>query len=78
MVSLEIIREFVLPYYKWFTDFLRGRGVEIIFVDTDGDCWDLIPLFLEGGATGMYPFEVHTGMDVVEVRKKFPKLQIMG
>ncbi len=35
MVSLEIIREFMLPYYKWFTDFLRGRGVEIIFVDTD-------------------------------------------
>jgi len=30
MVSLEIIREFMLPYYKRFTDFLRGRGVEII------------------------------------------------
>ena len=39
---------------------------------------DIIPLFLEGGITGMYPFEHHCGMDVVEVRKAFPNLQIMG
>jgi len=47
-------------------------------VDTDGDCFDLIPLFLEGGATGMYPMEASCGMDIVKVRKAFPRLRMMG
>ncbi len=46
MVSPAIIREFMLPRYKRFTDFVKSKGVEFIFVDTDGDCFDLIPLFL--------------------------------
>ena len=53
-------------------------GVRNIIVDTDGKCWDLISLFLEGGATGLFPVEVAAGMDVVEVRKRYPRLQIMG
>jgi hypothetical protein len=78
MISEPVVREFMLPYYKRFTSFMKSKGVEIIFVDTDGYCWDLIPLFIEGGATGMYPFETACGMDIVKVRKHFPKLQMMG
>jgi len=78
MVSPNLIKEFMLPYYKRFTSFLKSQGIDIILVDTDGDCMDIIPLFIEGGVTGMYPFEVGCGMDIVEVRKKFPKLQMMG
>jgi len=78
MISTAVVREFMLPYYKRFTSFLKGKGVKNIFVDTDGYCWDLIPLFIEGGATGMYPFETACGMDIVKVRKHFPQLQMMG
>ena len=52
--------------------------VKVVLVDTDGDCSRLIPLFLKGGVTGLYPFEVQSGMDVVRVREAFPKLQILG
>lgn len=78
MVSPAVIREFMLPCYKRFTDFLRSKGVTIILLDTDGDCFDLIPLFIEGGITGMYPFEAHCGMDIAKVRRAFPKLQMLG
>ena len=78
MVSPAMIREFMMPYYKRFTSFLRSEGVNTIFVDTDGYCHDIIPIFIEGGATGIYPFETHTGMDIVRVRKDFPQLQMMG
>ena len=78
MVSPATIREFMLPYYKRFTSFLRSEGINTIFVDTDGYCQDIIPLFIEGGATGIYPFETHAGMDIVKVRKDFPQLQMMG
>lgn len=78
MVNPKIIKEFMVPYYKKFTSFLKSHGVKVIFTDTDGDCFDIIPLFLEGGITGMYPFEVSCGMDIVKVRKTFPTLQMMG
>jgi len=78
LISPEIFKEFMLPAYKKFTSFLKDSGVDIIVVDTDGNCWKLIPLFIEGGVTCIYPMEVAAGMDIVEVRKKFPKLQITG
>lgn len=78
MISPSIYREFLHPYYKKLTDFLKSKGVKIIFVDTDGDCSELIPLFMESGITGLYPMEVSAGMDVINTRKKYPKLQIMG
>jgi hypothetical protein len=78
MVSLELVREFMLPYYKRMIDFLKARGMKIFFVDTDGDCNSLIPLFMSVGVTGMYPFETHCGMDIVKVRREYPTLQILG
>ena len=73
-----MFREYMLPAYKKFTAFLRDLGVKNILVDTDGNCWKLIPLFIEGGVTGIYPFEVAANMDVVEVRKQYPRLQMIG
>lgn len=78
MISPAIIKEFMVPYYGRLTDFLRSRGVDVILLDTDGYCFDIIPLFIEGGITGIYPIEVSCGMDLVKVRKSFPHLQIMG
>lgn len=78
MVSPVMFREFMLPYYKKLTSFLKSKKVKIILVDTDGDCNELIPLLIEGGATGLYPFEVHCGMDIVKVRRDYPKLQMLG
>ncbi len=78
MVSKAVIREFMLPYYKRFTSFLKSEGVNIILLDTDGDCFDIIPLFIEGGITGIYPLEASCGMDIVKVRKSFPRLQMLG
>jgi uroporphyrinogen decarboxylase len=78
LISPTMFREFLSPYFKRLTDFLRGRGIDIILVDTDGDCNLLIPLFLEAGVTGLYPFEVQAGMNVEEVGQQYPALQIMG
>jgi uroporphyrinogen decarboxylase len=78
MISPSMVKEFMVPRYKRITDFLKGRGVKVILLDTDGNCGELIPLFMEGGVTGMYPMEASAGMDVVSVRKRYPDLQILG
>lgn len=78
MLPMPIMREFMLPYYKRMTQFLKARGVDLIFVDTDGDCWNIIPFFIEAGVTGMYPFEANCNMDIVKVRQLYPELALMG
>jgi uroporphyrinogen decarboxylase len=78
MISSALMREFMLPYYKRITSFGRENGIDIFFVDTDGYCMKIIDIFLEGGITAMYPFEVHAGMDVMEVKNRFPDLAICG
>jgi uroporphyrinogen decarboxylase len=78
MVGADIFEAFMTPYYRQATDFLKGKGIDVILVDTDGNCEMLIPLFLEAGATGLYPMEVSAGMDVVKARKEYPELQMMG
>jgi uroporphyrinogen decarboxylase len=78
LISPAMFREFMLPNYKKLTACLRDHGVTSIMVDTDGDARQLIPLFIEGGATIMYSLEPEAGMDVVELRKTFPRLGLMG
>lgn len=78
LMSPEIFQEFMMPGYERMTQFLKEKGVKIILVDTDGNWTELIPLFLESGITGSYPFEVQAGMDVVEVRRRYPNLHIIG
>ncbi|RME42172.1 MAG: hypothetical protein D6791_18360 [Chloroflexi bacterium] len=78
MISPAHFEEFMAPYYRQITDFLKGRGVDIILVDTDGNIEKLIPQFLDAGVTGMYPMETAAGMDVVKLRKQYPHFQMMG
>ena len=77
-VSPSMFREFMMPAYRKMTGFYRDHGVEVILVDCDGDVMDLIPLLIEGGVTGLFPFEVTGKCDIVAVRRRFPGFQILG
>ena len=77
-ISPQMFREFMLSPYKRVTSFLNEMGVKVILVDTDGNVEKLIPLFLESGITAIFPFEVQAGMDIVSVRERYPRLQILG
>ena len=78
LISPATFHEFLLPAYRKLTSMLRDHGVKIVLVDSDGDNWKLIPEFIEGGVTGLFPMEVAASMDVWTVRQAFPQLQILG
>ena len=79
LISPEMFREFLTPYYKKLTSFFKSKGINAIFVDTDGDCSGLIPLFLEAGVTGLLPIEGHyENMNVLKLRRNYPELLILG
>ena len=78
MISPEMFDEFIGSYYKKLIPFLKGKGVKNVFVDTDGDFRQLIPNMLAAGVDGFLPVDVNAGMDIVEVRKQFPGVKLIG
>ena len=78
MISPKMVREFLLPYMSRVADFVKARGVRQVHLDTDGDCRSLIPMFLEAGVTGMWPFEQTGDIDLLAIREQYPKLLMAG
>jgi uroporphyrinogen-III decarboxylase len=75
-ISKEMFNEFMRPYYLKLIDFIKQYRINNIFVDCDGLIDELIPLFMEAGVTGLFPFEAVN--DISAVREKYPRLKMMG
>ena len=78
LISPDMVREFMLPNYQKIRDFADAHGIRIFSVDTDGDCSQLIPLFMSAGVNCMFPFEVQAGCDINQFAAEYPELCIMG
>lgn len=78
LISPAHFRKFLTPRYKAVTSFARDMGIDIVLTDSDGYVEDLVPLIVETGVTGMYPFERAAGNDLLRIRKNFPDFGLMG
>ena len=83
LISPEMMREFLLPYYQTLIRNIRGRQLDRgrklhIQIDTDGFADPAIPLYREIGMTAMSPFEVAAGCDVLRTARQYPDLAIFG
>ena len=78
LISPRLVRELMLPRYRVMVARLRAHGIPHIFLDSDGDIRQLIPLWLEAGIDGVVPLEAQAGMDVAAYRKRYPRLLMMG
>jgi len=78
LISPAMVRKFMMPRYKKITDLLHSYGVDVIFLDSDGNLNELIPLWLEVGINFVWPLEVAAHNDAVALRKKYGKDLIIG
>jgi hypothetical protein len=83
LISPDMMREFLFPYYQQLFDNIRSRQLDpdrhLYFqVDTDGFADPVIPVYQELGMDVMSPFEVAAGCDVVEIGKRHPNLMMSG
>lgn len=83
LISPDMIREFILPYYQQLMTDIKRRQIDrsrhlYFHVDSDGYVVPVMPLYRQIGMDVMSPFEVAAGCDVVEVGKEFPDLVISG
>ena len=83
LISPDMMREFLLPYYQQIITNIKSRQIDksrhLFFqIDTDGFANPVIDVYKEVGMDHMSPFEVAAGCDVVEVGKLYPDLRIRG
>jgi len=84
LLSPDMMREFLIPYYQQLLNNIKSRQIDTsrhihIQIDTDGFANPTIPIYKEGiGMDVMSPFEVAAGCDVVEIGKQYPDLAMFG
>jgi len=83
LISPDMMREFLWPYYQELLSGIKARQLDqfrhLFFqVDTDGWATPSIPVYQELGMDVMSPFEVASGCDVVEIGKQYPNLVMSG
>ena len=66
-----------MPYYKKVISHIKKHGVKV-FIDSDGDIHSMIPWMNEAGIDGVYPLERQAGVDLVKIRREYPKFLMMG
>ncbi len=78
MMSKKDFKEFLLPYYKEMIDLAHSKGVPFI-KHSDGNIWEILPLFVEAGIDAINPLEPVAGMDIGEVKQKYgDKICLIG
>ena len=83
LISPDMIREFLMPYYQQLLTNMRRRQLDPsrplgFQVDTDGFCDPVIDLYRELGMTHMSPFEVAANCDVIRTGDQYPDLRLSG
>jgi uroporphyrinogen decarboxylase len=79
ILSPEMFERLLVPRYRRITDVLRGRGVEVVYLDCDGNILELVGLWRKGGVNTMFPVEVGGGSDPAEIRERFgDRVLLMG
>lgn len=78
LISPNLFKQFLYPYYCQVTQFFKQRGVKTLMVDTDGLVIDIMELFLQAGMDGCLPCEVKAGSHPAHLRDHYPGIRLMG
>ena len=82
LISPDMIREFLFPYYQQLYTNMKKRardGRTIHFqIDTDGFCEPVVDLYRSIGVDFFSPFEIASNNDVIEVGRRYPDMLMTG
>lgn len=79
IVTPTFFRDVVMPRYKRIHKKLMEHGIDIWYVDCDGDVRPILPYFLEGGVNCLFPYEVNSCAHPGELLSQYKgQLRIMG
>lgn len=77
LFSPTFLRKEFFPRLKQVTEAWQAHGIKVIY-HSDGNLMEVMNDFVATGINGINPVETIAGMDVGLIRKKYPKLTMMG
>lgn len=72
LLSPEFLKTALFPAVGQLIDVWHRHGIKVI-LEIQGNCRELIPPFIECGADGFYAIEAIAGMDIVELKNRYPR-----
>jgi len=79
IVSVDFFKNVVMPRYKRIHQKLKAAGIDLWYIDCDGDVRPILPYMMEGGINCLFPFEVNGCAHPAELLTEYGKdLRIMG
>ena len=71
LIGPNLITDYIKPYYSKVWEMLSSKGTKLFSMDSDGNINPVIDAYMDCGINAMYPMEPASGMDIVEIRKKY-------
>ena len=79
IVSPKFFRNVITPRYKRIHEKIKAHGIDIWWIDCDGDVRPILPAMMEGGVNCLFPYEVNSCAHPAELLSEYGKeLRIMG
>ena len=78
MFSPASFEKVFLPAYRRMIKAYKDAGAKYVFLHSDGDVRPLLDMLVDAGIDGLNPLERRAGMNIVEIRKRYPKLILVG
>ncbi len=79
IVSPKWFRRVITPRYRRIADRLHAHGVDIWWIDCDGDVRPILPHMMDGGVNCLFPYEVNSCTHPADLFREYGKeLRIMG
>jgi hypothetical protein len=75
IVSVKFFKNVVMPRYKRINEKLKKAGIDIWWIDCDGDVRPILPYMMEGGVNCLFPYEVNSCTHPAELLAEYGKRQ---
>jgi uroporphyrinogen decarboxylase len=79
IVPPKFFKKVIVPRYKRIHAKLESAGIDLWWIDCDGDVRPILPLMMDGGVNCLFPYEVNSCAHPAELLNEYGKdLRIMG
>ncbi|HOE96344.1 MAG TPA: uroporphyrinogen decarboxylase family protein [Candidatus Sumerlaeota bacterium] len=78
MFSPRIFEEVFLPIYRSMVARFREAGARFVVLHSDGNITPFLEMLVDAGIDAINPVERRAGMDPYAIRRRFPRLSMIG
>jgi len=78
MVGPKAFERVLLPAYRRMIEAYKDAGARYVVLHSDGDVRVLLDMLIDAGIDGLNPLERRANMDILEIRKRYPDLILIG